>query len=187
MKKESIKKGLLTGTLIGALAVFRVTLEYVFGFEFLYSNWTSLIVYISYLGIPIILGYTLFKFLRKLPFLFRFTYGISTLLTIATITVTFNLFLHEVLDKDYRYVYAERIITRSKESLEKFEKQNNVIVENKNDTENMTEKIVNKYTPKNQLTNLAKGIPFIVILGTVVALAILRSDKERLDFRSVNP
>src|SRR5690606_23584170 len=128
MKKESIEKGFLTGTLLALFIVLRVALEYVFDFEFLYSNWTSLVIYLIQIGTPIMLGYTLFKFLRISPFSHRFLYGVSNFLAVAIVSGIFNLFLHEVLDKDYKYVYAEKLVKRTKEALEKFEKKYNLEV-----------------------------------------------------------
>lgn len=161
--RMNINRTLQLGVIIPLPILVLESVRYVMRQDWLESLWIAIIIMVFCVGIYLVYVYT--EKMVLAPFKIRF---LNTWISIAIsllIIVSFRIFIHNVLDTDYRIYVTERIMTRLENKLLEIEKKQKIEID-RSDTDEEKKKLMNSFTT----SSLVKGIPLGLLFSGVLAL-----------------
>ncbi|MHA8099856.1 hypothetical protein VR479_11210 [Aquirufa aurantiipilula] len=168
MNYKFLEKAIQFGLLWGILKILIEIINMFFLTDFLLSHWFPKI----FLLITIVILYILinrnihFQKIRSRQKLV----AIFIMLQLSSVLVGgFEIFIHHSFDKQYKNKIAQRLVERQKSIDEKFEKKNNAIIENKDESyDSEMTKIVENYSMNNMLNRI-----YFAVIGNIFLMVVI--------------
>lgn len=101
-------------------------------------------------------------------FKIRFLRTWVSLATALLVIVIFRIFIHNILDKDYRIHITERIMTRLEDKLQEIEKKQGIEID-RSDAEKKKKKLLDSFTTSSLIEVIPSGLLFACILALLLA------------------